>query len=307
MPARIFIIEKTIFIFANRMDWDDIRIFLAVIELRSLSAAAAELGLSVATVGRRLDSLEDSLDLKLLHRSNSGTEPTIEGSKIVAVARGAAGGIYQLERLAASLRESADVEPVSISCTETIAADVLAPALPALQRQYPNLRLHIDVANENVSLARRQADLSIRLARPTEESLVTRKLPAIPLGLYAAPSYLAGRAPQSLALERESLLGYSLSYRNLPESQWFTERGLDAAVRMRASSVRTLLNAVRCGCGIALLPEYLARQAGLVPIAVRGIPTRQPYLVFHRDLRNVKRVKTVRQWVFDALESALSA
>ena len=287
------------------MNWDEVRIFLAVVESRSLSAASLELGMSVATVGRRLESLEASLGLKLLHRSSSGTEPTVEGARVYAAASGAAAGLHQLERVAASLRERADIEPVSISCTETIAADILAPALPILQQRHPGLQLDIEVANETVSLARRQADLSIRLARPTEENLVTRKLPSIPLGLYASTTYLAGRPPQSLALQQEALLGYSLSYRDLPESLWFTERGLDACIRMRSSSVRTLLNAAGAGYGIALLPTHMARQAGLLQIPDRGIPQRQPYLVFHRDMRNVKRIKAVRQWVFDALETAL--
>ncbi len=287
------------------MNWDEVRIFLAVVESRSLSAASLELGMSVATVGRRLESLEASLGLKLLHRSSSGTEPTVEGARVYAAASGAAAGLHQLERVAASLRERADIEPVSISCTETIAADILAPALPILQQRHPGLQLDIEVANETVSLARRQADLSIRLARPTEENLVTRKLPSILLGLYASTAYLAGRPPQSLALQQEALLGYSLSYRDLPESLWFTERGLDACIRMRSSSVRTLLNAAGAGYGIALLPTHMARQAGLLQIPARGIPQRQPYLVFHRDMRNVKRIKAVRQWVFDALETAL--
>ncbi len=287
------------------MNWDEVRIFLAVMESRSLSAAALELGMSVATVGRRLESLEASLGLRLLHRSSSGTEPTVEGARLYAAASGAAAGLQQLERLAASLRERADIEPVSVSCTETIAADILAPALPVLEQSHPGLQLDIEVANETVSLARRQADLSIRLARPTEENLVTRKLPAIALGLYASSEYLAGRPPRSLALQQESLLGYSLSYRDLPESRWFTERGLDARIRLRSSSVRTLLNAARAGYGIALLPHYLGSQTGLLQIPARGIPPRQPYLVFHRDMRNVKRIKAVRQWVFDALETAL--
>ncbi len=287
------------------MNWEEVRIFLAVMESRSLSAAAVELGMSVATVGRRLESLEAALGLKLLHRSSSGTQATAEGARVYAAAGGAAARLHQLERVAATLRERADIEPVSISCTETIAADILAPALPILEQDHPGLQLDIEVANETVSLARRQADLSIRLARPTEDNLVTRKLPSIPLGLYASAGYLAGRAPQSLDLQRESLLGFSLSYRDLPESRWFTERGLDAGIRMRSSSVRTLLNAAEAGYGIALLPTYLARQAGLLQIPARGIPPRQPYLVFHRDMRNVKRIKAVRQWVFDALEKAL--
>lgn len=287
------------------MDWDDIKIFLAVVESRSLSAAAGQLGLSVATVGRRLDSLEQALGLKLLYRSSSGTEPTAEGQRIHAAAGGAAERLYQLERVADSLREQADIEPVSVSCTETIAADILAPALPTLRQRHPGLQLHLEVANENVSLARRQSDLSIRLARPNEENLVTRKLPAIPLGLYAAAEYLAGRPRRSLALEQEELLGYSLSFRDLPESRWFTERGLDASIRMRSSSVLALLSAAVNGCGIAMLPAYLATKAGLLHIPARGIPPRQPYLVFHRDTRNVTRIKAVRQWVFDTLESAL--
>ena len=286
-------------------DWDDIRVFLATAESGSLSAATAELKLSVATVGRKLDALEKALGLTLLHRSSAGVTLTAEGETIKAMASSAAASMFQLERAAAVLRDSTDLEPVSLSCTETIAADLLAPALPLLALRHPGLQLALEVANENVSLARREADLTIRLARPTEDNLVTRKLPPILLGLYASSDYLAGRSADDVKLQDEELLGYSLSYRKLPESQWLSERNLNNRVRMRSSSVRALLNATRSGYGIALLPQYLAAQTGLIHIPARGIPPRQPYLVFHKDMRNVKRVKAVREWVIDTLEAAL--
>ncbi|MEM0955154.1 MAG: LysR family transcriptional regulator [Pseudomonadota bacterium] len=287
-------------------NWDDIRIFLAAAESGSLSAAASRLGLSVATVGRRLDAIERTLEVKLLHRSSAGATLTAEGNRILAMANDAATSIFELERAAAALKESASLEPVSLSCTETIAADILAPALPALAQRYPELQLALEVANENVSLARRKADLTIRLARPTEENLVVRRLPTISLSLYASKSYLNGRPLGSISLEQEALIGYSLSYRDLPESQWLAERNLSSQIRMRSTSVRALLNAAVAGYGIAVLPDHLANQAGLVQLETRGLPPRQPYLVFHRDMRNVARVKAVRQWVIDTFESTLS-
>jgi DNA-binding transcriptional LysR family regulator len=295
--------EKSVFKHETSMDWDAVRVFTYVVECGSLSAAGDELGLSTATVGRRVEALDKALGVKLLHKTTAGTEPTAAGLKIYAAASAAADGLYTVERLAASLREGLDAEPVSISCTEPVAADILAPALPALWRHSPEIRLEIEVATANVNLTRRPADLAIRLNRPVEEILVARKLAPISMGLYASAAYLGDRAPQELNLAHEVLLGWSRSYRDLPENRWFAERNLMQAMRMRSSSAHTLFNAAQAGCGIALLPASLAEPAGLVAIPARGIAQRQPYLAFHRDMRKVERIVAVREWVVTAFET----
>ena len=287
------------------MDWEDLKVFIRTVESGSLSAAAVELDLSTATVGRRIESLEGELGMQLLIRAPSGTRTTSAGARVHAMAADAARSMHNVERIAASLREGLDAEPVSISCTEPIAADILAPAMPMLRQRHPALRVEIEIATANVSLAERHAELAIRLARPTADNLVARRLKPISLGLYAAPNYLAGRAPESLDLADETILGWSRNYRGLPENQWFAERDLMQAMVMRSGSAHTLLNATAYGCGIAILPDYLARPAGLVSIPARGIPVRRPYLVFHRDMRKVERIVAVRQWVVDAFERLL--
>ena len=225
--------------------------------------------------------------------------------KVYAAAVDAARGIHNVERAAASLREGLDAEPVSISCTEPVAADILAPALPVLRERHPTVRVEIEIATANVSLTERHADLAIRLARPSADNLVVRRLSPVAMGLYAAPSYLAGRPPESLDLTAEAILGWSRNYRDLPENQWFAERGVIASMVMRSASAHTLVNAAVAGCGIAMLPDYLALPAGLVSIPARAIPPRRPYLVFHRDMRRVERIVAVRQWVVDAFEGLL--
>src|SRR5260221_1405109 len=114
------------------MQWDDLRCFIAVADAGTLSAAARRAGLSVATVGRRLDAFEAALGLRLVDRSPDGAELTGSGRKVLTLARAGADQLSQIERMATALRQGEWSNPVRITATEPIVSEVLAPALPML-------------------------------------------------------------------------------------------------------------------------------------------------------------------------------
>ena len=286
--------------------WDDLKCFIFAVEAGSLSGAATKLEVSTATVSRRVDALERKLGLRLLNRQISGVELTVEGTIIYQATVKAADKLLQVERIAAGLREDTGTEPVVLSSTEAIISEILAPNLPELWNSNPQIRPVLSVSTRNVSIAHRDADIAIRLARPSPDNVVIRRLPAIVQGLYASADYLYGRDPNKLDFSDEKFLGMDDSFGDIPEAVWLSEQGLGQQQLMRSSSVRALCNAAQAGCGIALIPGFMARNAGLVEIPASNLPIRFPFLVFHRDFKQVKRVKVVREWIMSSFEKSLA-
>lgn len=291
------------------MEWNDLSYLLEVAHTGSLSRAARNLDVATSTVARRLDALERSLGLRLLDRRADGVRLTPHGEHIRELAGGVRTGVAAVERAAAALRQGEWPEPVRLTSTEMVVADVLAPALPELWRLHPGLRVHLDSRGDVVSLANREADVAVRMSRPVGDSLIARKLPTIRLGLFASELYLDGRAPAALDLAHERLLLYDQTYGRIPELDWMARAGLGDAVALRTGSTRALLAAAAAGGGVALLPVGFARRTPhLVEIpAPRPIPPRVPWLVVHRDLRRSKPVRAVFDWVLGAFAAALAA
>jgi DNA-binding transcriptional LysR family regulator len=290
------------------MEWGDLAYLLSVARTRSLSGAARTLGVSTSTVARRLDVLERHLELRLLDRRVDGVRLTTHGAQVVELATAVEDAVARVERSTASMRQDAWPDPIRVTATEFVVAEVLAPALPRLRQRDPTLRVTLVSAGGVVSLANRDADIAIRMARPVGDSLVARRLPAVRLGLFASRGYLRGRAPASLDLTREALLLYDDSFGPIPELRWATEAQLDRAAVLRTGSTRALLRAASAGAGIALLPvAFAAREETLVEIAPPlPIPVRTPWLVVHRDLRRVRPLRVVHDWVSAAFGDALA-
>lgn len=288
------------------MDWDDLRVFRSVAESKTLSAAARQLGISVATVGRRIAALEASLGVRLVDRAPSGVSLTSPGRVLFERAAAAAEAMDGVDRLAAALRATEWTGPVRVSATEPFISEILAPALPRLLAEEPALRIDLSASTDVVSLSAREADIAVRLARPVGDSLVARRLPSLEMGLFASRPYLAGRRASAIDLRRERLLAFDASHGRIAEVTWVDEAGLADAVSVRSSSTRALVNAVAAGVGIALLPRLLAAaRPDLVEIpAPRPIPTRPVWVLMHRDLRAVRPLRIVRDWIVDTFSRA---
>jgi DNA-binding transcriptional LysR family regulator len=289
------------------MEWSDLTYLLAVARTGSLSGAADELGVATSTAARRIAALERALDLRLVDRRSDGALLTKQGKRMAELAQGVSREVAEVERAAAALRQDASSEPIRVTATEAVVSDVLAPALPRLWERDATLRVDLVVQPEVVSLANREADIAIRMARPSGDSLVARQLGTIRLGLYASRDYLAGRSPAALDLTRERLLLYDESYGRIPEVLWLREADLAGAVWMRTASTRALLRAAVSGAGIALLPDvFAARERTLVAIrAPQPIPPRTPWLLVHRDLRALAPVRAVSAWVVTTFAALL--
>jgi DNA-binding transcriptional LysR family regulator len=280
-------------------DLDDL---ITIWQAGSLSAAAKRRGVAISTISRRIEALEIALKLRLVDRQSKGTRLTRQGIEIAKAAEPMSEQLARVARLADGLRGETGTLPVRLSATEFVISDVLAPALPQLWAKGGDFPLHLQSQADIVSLAGRDADLAVRMSRPEGASLIIRKLPQLHLGLFASADYLAGRPANALNLARERLLIYDDSYGRLPELDWLDGLGLRTAVAMRTGSTRGLMTAAMAGAGIALLPKAIAGRSGaLVEIdAGNAPPSRNPWLIVHRDLRSQPSIRLVHRWVLES-------
>jgi len=284
------------------IDPQDLNDLIAIRDAGTLSAAARARGVAVSTVSRRIETLESMLGIQLVDRRADGVRLTQNGLAVAEAAAPLAEQLLRVQRLATSLRKGAQSTPIRVSATEFVISDVLAPVLNRLWESGADFPVHLQSQADVVSLAGRDADLAIRMVRPEGASLYARRLADIRLGLFAAPDYLAGRWPDEIHLQSEKLLIYDDSYGRLPELDWIARQGLSDTVVMRTGSTRGLMTAAEAGAGIALLPAaFASRSASLIPIPLpEALPTRQPWLIVHRDLRHLPAVKIVQKWIVSA-------
>jgi len=287
------------------MNWDDTRIFLALTRTPSLRAAARSLGVDQATVGRRLNALESELGAKLFLRAKDGYLLTAAGETALAAAR-------RMESAALELRtkiEGQDEHPgglVRVTSTDSIAIDLLLPAVERLQQQWPNIRVDLEVSTQLLSLSRRQVDIAFRNVRPDAPDLVVRRVAAWPVGLFASPAYLArfGEPVPEDELRGHHLVVYA-PY--LEQGPFLTMAGVPARQARIAMTVRSSLlvrKAVAAGIGLGEMPVWMGEREGLVRIwPQRRRPNDyEVWQVMHPDLQRTARVRAAAQLLSAAFE-----
>lgn len=287
----------------SMIDWNDLRIVLAVAEHASLSRAARALGVHQTTCGRRLDRLEQGLGLQLFLRSRGGLRPTTAAQQILSTVRDLSARLALLER---SLGDEPD-RTVRIAVTEVGARQMVQRALPRLLARYPELTIDLAPSNTVADLARGEADLAVRLVRPDDTELIKRRLGWVRYALYGSAAYLARRAPEQPGLAGDTVILQTRELARGPEATWMREHGQMAHVRLLASSMHLVAEAVETGLGLAVLPTNLAcLHPGLREVRrLDEIPGREVWLALHRSLRQVPRIRLVADAVAEAIGGVL--
>lgn len=279
------------------MRWDDLRVVLAVARGGTLSAAAERLRVDMTTVSRRLAALEASLGRALFARVRSRLVPTEDGATAVAHAERVESEILALE---ASIGggESAPEGRVRITAVPAVASRLLLPRLGALTGRYPKLRVEILAEPRNLSLADREAEIAVRLARPAAGAALCRRLGSIGFSVYAR----AGADPADLAW-----IGYDEAHDQLPQARWIAEQARrDGAPRILVNDAEPLYQAVTTGLGKSLIPDFMA--AGDPRLARLGdgpVLAREAWLLVDRDVRRLPRVAAAIDWL-DAIFAELA-
>jgi len=284
----------------NRMDWDDIRFFLAAARAGSLAAASRQLGSHQPTVGRRIDALEKRLGIRLFQRHAQGLTLTEEGQGIMQAAESMAEAAAALQR-ASSLEDREIRGSVRIAAPSGLAVHVIAARLPQFHERFPNLDVVLQSSAASADLTHGEANVAVRLYRPTAGELVVRRAGSMGFGLYGSPTYLQQYgSPQSSAdLPRHRFIGYGEQLRHLEESCWLDSMMEGARYLLSSDDTHTRLAAAESGLGLAVLPHVLAQRSSRLQRVLEAVeaPSKTIWLVVHRDLRHVTRVRAVLDWL----------
>ena len=267
--------------------WDDLQYLMEAVRQGSLSAGARALDVDHATIGRRIRRLEKTLGRAVIDRQRPGLTLTAFGEAALAEAERMRDAAATVARLAEARPKLAG--PVRITTTGMFATTYLTPILAAFRKQQPLIEIELIVDERSLSLARREADIALRLARPKDSGLVTRRMATMGYGFYATPAYLKRAKKDGF-----DFVGFEENPPDIPEVAWLRQAAGDRPIAFRSNSRMALIEAARAGVGISILPHYAAR--GLTQVKGLAAPermTRELWLLVHRDLKDAPRFRAV--------------
>lgn len=282
------------------MEWNDVRIFLAVARGGSLGEAARRLGVSHPTVGRRIKVLEDEARQPLFRRTKDGLVPTDAGDTVLALAESMEDSALSLERRLVGNDQRLE-GLLRISSADWFAGYVLAPVLVELTRRHPAVVPELIASYRLLDLSRREADVAFRIVPFSEPDIVQRRLMRMPYGLYAS-------AETALALQDDpasvGVILMNTAQSHFPDVAWVLDRFPRSRRAFTSTSRSVQAQMCRRGVGVAVLPRPLGDAVpGLQRIDMADEPpAREIWVGYHQDLRHMDRLRAMLD-IADALLS----
>ena len=285
-------------------DWDHLRVFVGVAEHGSLSAAGRELNISQPTVGRHIQALEDSLGVRLFQRTVRGLDLTDTGRDLLEHGREMAAAADRLA-LAAAGREAAVSGTVRVTASAFVATLTLPEIIADLRLAHPEIEIELVASDATENLLQREADIAVRMYRPRQVDVITRKVSELSLGVYAANSYLSRRGtPRELNdLLAHDIVGYD---RDETILQGFAAVGVDVDRHFfvaRCDDQVAYWHLVVAGVGIGFSQVRIGDAEPLVSRVLPGfaIPPLPVWLTAHAGLRTNPRVRRVFDFLAERL------
>lgn len=275
------------------MDWNAIKIFLAIADTGTLAGAARNLGINHSTVFRRLNSFEAEVDGRLFERLNLGYQLTPMGEELLIEAKKIAASFDDMERHIVGK----DIQPkgvVKITAPNNIAYRYLPQYITTFNQVYPDIYIHILASNQEFNMTNRQADIAVRATSAPPEHLVGRMVRSIEWGVYASHVYIerAGQPENIDSLHQHSLIGASGSMQLLPAFIW-QQKNLPEQIRVRCDDLVAMASFVETGQGLGFLPDDQQRPGIKKLFTFEPGKTSDLWLLTHPDLRHVERIKLV--------------
>jgi DNA-binding transcriptional LysR family regulator len=285
------------------MDWDKLRIFHAVADAGSFTHAGHELNLSQSAVSRQISALEEDLKVPLFHRHARGLILTEQGEVLYRTAHDV---FTKLAAAKTRLMDSKEKPTGELRITTTVGLGSvwLTPRIKEFMELYPDIQVQLLLEDEELDLSMREADVAIRLRRPTQPDLIQRKLFTVHHHVYASVDYVRQHGiPKSAAdLDKHKILIFQgvsyLTYLTLLLSAGRADGDMRVPA-LRVNSAYGLRRAVQAGAGIAILSDYLvAPDMNLVEIAIDiETPEFDTYFVYPEELKDTKRVTVFRDFL----------
>jgi DNA-binding transcriptional LysR family regulator len=281
---------------SSAYDWNDLKYFLACVRAGSLAKAGRALAVDQTTVSRRLTALEQAIDARLFERAAPRTALTPAGEALLATAERVEQAALELGRIASG----ADVRlegVVRVATSETLSVTFLARKLVGLHEEHPGIELELVTGAASRSLLKREADLALRVgARPTQRSLIVRKVGRTSFHLFASKAYRKRhpRAGPAGPLDGHDVVGYCDDLVQIPPMKWLEEHRAGARVVLRTNSILSATEAACGGWGVAALPTFLGvMRPELVVVHGEPIAHSDHWIIVHPDLQHVSRIRAV--------------
>ena len=288
------------------MDWDKLRIFHAVADAGSLTAAGDVLHLSQSAVSRQIRALEASLNTTLFHRHARGLILTEQGELLFDASSSMT---RRLDTAEARIRDSEEevFGELRVTTTTAFGSLWLAPRLPQLYAKFPALKIDLMLEERVLDLPMREADVAIRMKEPSQADLIRRKLMTVNMRLYAAPEYLEQNgAPETMEdLSEHRLICQRVTSTQVSAGAQLVQELLshDIPSLLTVNNYFGVLQAVNSGLGIGVLPDYIIQdfptiQRVLPDVESNEIPV---FLAFPEELRQSKRISAFRDFVTEEI------
>lgn len=288
---------------ASALNWDDLRITLAIAEHGTLSGAASALLVSHPTLSRRLQLIERRLGTRLFERTPSSLRPTPAGEEVRQLALRLREDIAALERRVGG-RDTSAAGTVRLTAPDAVSEYLLPPILQALCRQHASLRIDLLVANELVPLAQRTADIALRVTSRPADTLRGRQVGTVAMAVYAARQL--GESWPGTPPAGAPWVGFDAGLACSGPGRWLARHVADGDVRLRANTLLGAAQAVRSGIGCGVLPCFVGGSLpGVVRIGEPLAELEQPlWLLMHPDAARIGRVRAAGAALASAIGGA---
>lgn len=286
-------------------DWDKLRVFHAAAEAGSFTHAAETLHLSQSAISRQVSALEQEVGVPLFHRHARGLVLTEQGELLYRTAHDV---LMKLESVKLRLTEAKDRPSGLLRVTTTVGLGTgwLTERIPEFIELYPEIKIQLLLANEELDLTARQADCAIRLRQPVQPDLIQRKLFTVHFHLYASPSYVNryGKPTSVADLDRHRIVTFGeIVPAHLSDMNWLETAGRRESTKreanMQINNILSIKLAVQRGAGIAMLPDYMVGEDdGLVQLLPETeVPSFDTYFCYPEALKTQAKLQAFRDFL----------
>jgi DNA-binding transcriptional LysR family regulator len=288
------------------VDWERIRLFHIIAEVKSFTKAADILGVSQSAVSRQVKSLEAEIDAPLFHRHPRGLVLTEQGEILFSAARDIKN---RLDETRSRLMETHDKPTGMLRVTSSVGlgSQWVTQRVAEFLKEYPDVNINLNLTNNELDLNMREADVAIRLRQPQQGDLIQRRLFTIHYCVYASVDYISRyREPISIdELNHHNILTFDGEDQPhfLKEVHWLATAGREPRdprpSRLRVNNMSALRRAAEMGVGIAVLPAYSVEQGSPLVRILRDVetPSLDVYLAYAEEMKSVARLQVFRDFL----------
>lgn len=287
------------------MNWDDLKVFLAVARRKKLATAATEVNLDVTTISRRIKRLETSLGQTLFERLRSGHVLTTHGEELFVKAEQIEDNIFEISS-SKSLGKNAPSGTLRVSVAEGFGAEILSPLLGKFKSQFPDIEIDLVSGSGFLSLSKREADVAIGLTRPKSKHIVSELLYTYRLHLYAHESYLQSHPEIRTIrdLKKHTLIDYVDDLIYSDQLRYFEKNLPNLRPEIRSTSILAQKKLVEYGAGLAILPDFLVNEELIEVLPKKIRLERNFWFLSHQTVAPLAKVRAFKTFTVNHLRAA---